>query len=504
MFWRLSLGVLLTEVLGSVDHLGEGTLDLIPLAGLETAVGVDPELLGTDWILLVIIRLWLRRHLKLTVLEHLLDALLELSLGGNTRAVDVVDTRADVAGVGLIDEDLEELGVRLGVLNGEDISIQRGNGVEEVLELRVAEVGVNLSRIVNASSGQLEAVDSPLEVGVTLTALPKRKTLTKSRLVDLDDKDAVLLKIDDLITEGQGELLALDGLVDVNTRERPPQASNGSSKHALHGLLGDGSGILALLDGHGSRAGDVADNDRRTDAAGAVGLDPSVGGKDVALQALTEVLNHVVAFGLAVNVDIKAKLILDLDGKVNLLLDEFIILLLTDLALGELVPLDTDLAGLGEGANGGGREEGKAEVLLLLSIAVVERRLAVVHLLRDLSLALLDLGVVGAGRLGTRLHGGSVGIQLSADGLGVRHGLGEDGNLLNLLSGEGEPLVDISGKLLLASEGVGSVQEGAGGGNDDTLGAEGLGGGLEDVKGLLEVVLPDVPAINNTGGCFSS
>jgi len=42
--------------------------------------------------------------------------------------VDVVDTRADVAGVGLVNEDLEELGVRLGVLNGENIGIQSGNG----------------------------------------------------------------------------------------------------------------------------------------------------------------------------------------------------------------------------------------------------------------------------------------------------------------------------------------------------------------------------------------
>jgi hypothetical protein len=45
---HLGLGVLLTEVLGSVDHVGERALDLIPLARLETAVGVDPELLRTD------------------------------------------------------------------------------------------------------------------------------------------------------------------------------------------------------------------------------------------------------------------------------------------------------------------------------------------------------------------------------------------------------------------------------------------------------------------------
>ncbi len=42
--------------------------------------------------------------------------------------MDVVDTGADVAGVGLIDEDLQELGIGLGVLNGENIGIQSGDG----------------------------------------------------------------------------------------------------------------------------------------------------------------------------------------------------------------------------------------------------------------------------------------------------------------------------------------------------------------------------------------
>ena len=42
--------------------------------------------------------------------------------------MNVVDTRADVAGVSLVNEDLEELGIGLGVLNGENIGIQSGNG----------------------------------------------------------------------------------------------------------------------------------------------------------------------------------------------------------------------------------------------------------------------------------------------------------------------------------------------------------------------------------------
>ena len=232
------------------------------------------------------------------------------------------------------------------------------------------------------------------------------------------------------------------------------------------------------------------------------GIIPSVGGEDISVETLAEVLDHVVTFGLTMNVDIQTKLVLDLDGVLDLLLNEAVVLLLVDLALGKLVTLDADLLGLGEGSNGGGGEQGKAEVLLLLGVALLEGRLAVVHLRGDLGLAVLDLGVVRAGRLGARLHGGSVGVELGADGLGVRHGLGEDSDVVALLNGEGEPAVYLARELLLASQGVGGVKEGARGGNNDTVLSEGLDGGLEKLEGLLEVVLPDVPAVNDTGSYF--
>lgn len=99
------VSVLLTEELGSVDHVGQGSLGLGPLTGLQTTVGVDPKLLRAE------------------VLKHLLDAVLDLLLAGNTGRVDVVDTRSNVTGVGLVDEDLEQLGIRLAVLNAQNIGI---------------------------------------------------------------------------------------------------------------------------------------------------------------------------------------------------------------------------------------------------------------------------------------------------------------------------------------------------------------------------------------------
>jgi hypothetical protein len=136
-------GVLLTVVLGGVDHVDQSGLGLLPLTGLETAVRVDPELL------------------RLEVGQHLSDAVLDLLLRGNTGGVDVVDTGADVARVSLVLEDLEELGVALAVLDGQNVGIESGNGVEEVLELGVAEVGVDLGGVLDTRAGELEGVDSP-------------------------------------------------------------------------------------------------------------------------------------------------------------------------------------------------------------------------------------------------------------------------------------------------------------------------------------------------------
>jgi len=415
--------------------------------------------------------------------------------------VDVVNTGANVARVGLVDEDLEELGVRLAVLDGQDIGIESSDGVEEVLELRVAEVGVDLSAIGDTGGGQLEGVNSPLEVGNTGLTSAEGKTLTESRLVDLNHSNASGLKVNNLVAESKSELLSLDGLVDIVTGERPPQASDGTSEHALHGLGGDGSGVLGLLDGHGGGTRDVTDDDGGTNAAGAVRLNPGVGGENVTGEALTEVLHHVVTLGLTVDEDIEIELLLDLDDLLDLLLDELLVLLRGDLTLGELVTLDADLLGLGERTNGGGGEERELEGLGLLGVTLRESGLAVVHLRGDSGLAGLDSGVVGAGRGGTGLDRLGVGLELLTDSGGaLGDSLSNHDNLSGLLDSEGEPVADLSVEGLLAGEGVGDVKEGAGGGNNDTVLAELLDSVLNLLDGGLEVGLPDVTSVDNTSG----
>lgn len=224
-------------------------------------------------------------------------------------------------------------------------------------------------------------------------------------------------------------------------------------------------------------------------------------GEGIAIKALTEVLDHVVTLRLAVDVDVEAKLLLDADVVIDLLLNELVVLSLGNLTLGEALALLANLLGLGERADSSSGEERKVELLLLLAETDGELRLAAVVLLSDFGLALLDLGVVGAGRRGTGLNGLGVGLELLLDGgRALSDGLGNQGNLNSLLGGEREPVSDLGVELLLRSKRVGSVEERRRGSSDDALLAKLLNGRLNSLNGALEVGLPDVTAVDDTSG----
>ncbi len=63
---------------------------------------------------------------------------------------------------------------------------------------------------------------------------------------------------------------------------------------------------------------DVAEDDRRAHVARAVGLHPGVLGEDVALHLLGEVLDHVVALGLAVDEHVEPDVLLEADHALDL------------------------------------------------------------------------------------------------------------------------------------------------------------------------------------------
>lgn len=140
-----------TGPLGGTDQVVERLLGLGPTSGLETCVnknggsassscrmgfagkdlvlttvGVDEEVVGVE------------------DLQHGLDLLLHLLLGGNSGRVNVVKTGSDTRVVSLVLEGLDQLHVGLGGLDRDDVGVEGLDVGEDVVEVRVAEVGVDL------------------------------------------------------------------------------------------------------------------------------------------------------------------------------------------------------------------------------------------------------------------------------------------------------------------------------------------------------------------------
>ena len=192
-------------------------------------------------------------------------------------------------------------------------------------------------------------------------------TFTNSRLVDLDGLDAGLLEVADFVAEGEGELTGLDLLGDIRTRERPVEDGHRASQHTLHGPLGEALSIAAPPDGHRARTADIGDDDGRADVTKSrsmrleqtirekdhiprsVALNPGVLSEDETVKLFTEVLNHVIALRLSVDEKVKPDFLLETNDFLNLLLDELLILFLSELALAKLETRRTDLLGLLKG-----------------------------------------------------------------------------------------------------------------------------------------------------------
>lgn len=146
----------LTSPLRRGDDVRERSLGLLPAAGLEAAVGVDEEEVAGNG------------------LEHLSDAVLDLLLRRDTGRVDIVHAGTDLVRVAKLVERLEQLHVALRRLDGDDVGVEALNGVEDVVEVGVAEVGVRLGLVANACGCELEGVDRPLEVGVPVDTTERK------------------------------------------------------------------------------------------------------------------------------------------------------------------------------------------------------------------------------------------------------------------------------------------------------------------------------------------
>ena len=344
-----------SELLGSVNHVGQRSLGLLPTSGLQTTVWVDPELVSR------------------VDLQDLGDSGNKLLSGRNSWRVNVKQTQTNV--VRVVRELSDVVGViLLGELDGNNISVQ---GLDVVrVQVRVTEVRVDLSSVLDTGGGDSERLSSPVQVLGSLLASSQRQTLSDGRLIDLDDCNTSSLQVLDLISQSQTQLQGLDLLRNVISWERPSETGDRTSQHTLDRQLGQGLSVDRLLNGHGLWSRNVTNNDRWSDVSGTVRLDPTVGGESVTVQLLTKVLNHVVSLWLTVDQDVQTNFLLESDDGLNLLLNELLVLLGSDGTLGELVSVDSDVLGLRERTNGGGREQWQVVLLLLLHQSLRESSLS--------------------------------------------------------------------------------------------------------------------------------
>ena len=154
---------MLASPLGSVDQIDQRRLGLLPSTGLETAVWVnEQQRVGEE-------------------LQHGSQTLLDLITSGDTRRVDIVNTRANLVGISIVLEGLEQLHVTLGRLDRDDVSIQALDGWEDIIKVGVAEVRVGLGGIGDTSGGETEGINGPSEVLVPIGTTKRKLNETNDR-----------------------------------------------------------------------------------------------------------------------------------------------------------------------------------------------------------------------------------------------------------------------------------------------------------------------------------
>ena len=84
--------------------------------------------------------------------------------------MNVIDTGTNLVRVSILLEGREEFHVALGRLDGNHICIQTLNRREDIVEIRVTEVGMGLKLVADASSCELEGVDRPFQIVVPVGA----------------------------------------------------------------------------------------------------------------------------------------------------------------------------------------------------------------------------------------------------------------------------------------------------------------------------------------------
>ena len=401
------------------------------------------------------------------------------------------------AGLGELRDDLHLGASRL---DGRHVGVQALDRVDDLAELRVAQVRVDLSVGTHGGGGQTEGSHGPVEV-VGVAVGVQGQEFTQGGLVDLDRGDAGGLKVGHLVAQGQTDLVGDLAERQVVAREGPRDDRDGAGEHALDGLVGERLGVAGPAHGHGRGARDVAPQDGGTRAARAVGLYPAVARGREAVEQLGEVLNHVVTLGLAVDEDVQAQLLLESDDRGDLLAHASLVVRVGQFAAGVGGAGLTDLGGLRERSDGRRGQRRQVQALGLGGLALQVGLAGAVGVGQGCGAA-ANLWAHDAGSGGALFKdAGGLG-DLGVDGVpALIQAAGQGDNLENLLVSEGEPGVQVlvEGRVVPGFQRgvVRHVLEGVRGGDGDARCAQALRG-LQGLTQLGQVGAPDVAAVDRT------
>ncbi len=410
--------------------------------------------------------------------------------------MNVVYPRSDLVGVGKPLERRQQFHVRTRSLDGDHVGIHRCNRLDYIIELAVAHVGMNLGFVAHARSTQAEGLGGPLQV-VGPGSVAQRQAFAEGRFVDLHDSGPRRFQVEHLVADRQCQLTRLHFTAHVLARERPHQHGHRAGQHALHHLAGQALGILDPFHGHGLRPAQVTDDHCRLHAARAIALHPAEAGERIAVELLGEVLDHVVALGLAVYQHIQAQILLDLHRMADLAVHGLDIIGLGQLALLVGLARQTDGRSLRKRTNGGGRERWQAELRTLLDDTLGKRRLALAVGGLDGGQAGLYGGLVDARRgSAAGLHGPAMRQGCSdISGLRVVDGPGQQRHFLAFLHGKGQPALQLGIQLVFTGQIHRAVQQRAGRCHPQPL-TQAFMGMAQHLQRLLQVAAPDIAAID--------
>ena len=120
--------------------------------------------------------------------------------------MDIIDTRSHLRLKPHCIQSIEQLQVGTTGLERDDIGIHRIDIPDDIPELTVTHMCMYLSLWLHLRMHQSEGRYSPVQIIAVPTALAQGQFLTKSRLVDLDDPDAVAFEVEHFVADGQSYL----------------------------------------------------------------------------------------------------------------------------------------------------------------------------------------------------------------------------------------------------------------------------------------------------------